>query len=565
MLLTRTRFKRRVAFAGFAAVLGLGSTLGAVGGVLGSSPASASTTPAPCTNEVTVGIAPTIYEGTTTSTLAPTQTRARVGDEVVYTVSVSQTTSKDCPLQTGTVNLTFPNGTTTTLGTISTPFIPGTAAHDRVIFSSARYVVTNTDIGRHTATLPTSTPATGNIQAFAFTVGATTKKNTGTLQRASGSADYTTPVLHPETTLTKMPSVKSGPIPLTVTYTFTESNVSVDPSTLVYLDALHTVALQDTTGCTPAFTSSSDGTTSTLNPGATWTYTCSVTYTTAGTFTDHVSASGIAGDGRPSGTPASLGAPAVETSEASVTATPATPVIFTTPTPSTAVVGSTLKDEVTLSTLVNPKTGTTAGTITVELFTPSDTTCTGTATFTTVFKAATGNGTYTSPTGYVANVAGTWHWVASYSGDANNNPVASTCATEAVTVTAPGKTLTPGYWKTHLSYTGAHPTAPYTYEFLRQSLGSYVVSTTAEAFRVLQDLACKTTGINCLAGQLLAAELNIAAFGPATPGITAIVVQANALLTTAGYNGPGTYPKTWAATAKYLAAELSTYNQMFDF
>ena len=565
MLLTRTRFKRRVAFAGFAAVLGLGSTLGAVGGVLGSSPASASTTPAPCTNEVTVGIAPTIYEGTTTSTLAPTQTRARVGDEVVYTVSVSQTTSKDCPLQTGTVNLTFPNGTTTTLGTISTPFIPGTAAHDRVIFSSARYVVTNTDIGRHTATLPTSTPATGNIQAFAFTVGATTKKNTGTLQRASGSADYTTPVLHPETTLTKMPSVKSGPIPLTVTYTFTESNVSVDPSTLVYLDALHTVALQDTTGCTPAFTSSSDGTTSTLNPGATWTYTCSVTYTTAGTFTDHVSASGIAGDGRPSGTPTSLGAPATETAEASVTATPATPVIFTTPTPSTAVVGSTLKDEVTLSTLVNPKTGTTAGTITVELFTPSDTTCTGTATFTTVFKAATGNGTYTSPTGYVANVAGTWHWVASYSGDANNNPVASTCTAEAVTVTAPGKTLTPGYWKTHLSYTGAHPTAPYTGDFLPQSLGSYVVSNTTEAFAVLQDLACKTTGINCLAGQLLAAELNIAAFGPATPGITAIVVQANALLTTAGYNGPGTYPKTWAATAKYLAAELSTYNQMFDF
>ena len=562
MLLTRTRFKRRVAFAGFAAVLGLGSTLGAVGGVLGSSPAGATTV---CTNEVTVGIAPTIYEGTTTSTLAPTQTRARVGDEVVYTVSVSQTTSKDCPLQTGTVNLTFPNGTTTTLGTISTPFIPGTATHDRVTFTSARYVVTNTDIGRHTATLPTSTPAAGNIQAFAFTVGATTKKNTGTLQRASGSADYTTPVLHPETTLTKTPSVTSGPIPLTVTYTFTESNVSVDPSTLVYLDALHTVALHDTTGCTPAFTSSSDGTTSTLNPGATWTYTCSVTYTTAGTFTDHVFASGIAGDGRPSGTPTSLGAPATETAEASVTATPATPVIFTTPTPSTAVVGSTLKDEVTLSTLVNPKTGTTAGTITVELFTPSDTTCTGTATFTTTFKAATGNHTYTSPTGYVANVAGTWHWVASYSGDANNNPVASTCTAEAVTVTAPGKTLTPGYWKTHLSYTGAHPTAPYTHEFLPKSLGSYVVSTTAKAFAVLQDLACKTTGINCLAGQLLAAELNIAAFGPATPGITAIVAQANVLLTTVGYGGPGTYTTTYAATAKALAAELSTYNQMFDF
>ena len=41
----------------------------------------------------------------------------------------------------------------------------------------------------------------------------------------------------------------------------------------------------------------------------------------------------------------------------------------------------------------------------------------------------TGNGTYTTPTGYTlpttGTVTGTYQWVASYSGDPNNNPVAS--------------------------------------------------------------------------------------------------------------------------------------------
>jgi hypothetical protein len=47
-----------------------------------------------------------------------------------------------------------------------------------------------------------------------------------------------------------------------------------------------------------------------------------------------------------------------------------------------------------------------------------------------------GNGSYTSPS-FTPAQAGTYRWTASYSGDTNNNPAASNCGNESVTVTAP--------------------------------------------------------------------------------------------------------------------------------
>ena len=46
----------------------------------------------------------------------------------------------------------------------------------------------------------------------------------------------------------------------------------------------------------------------------------------------------------------------------------------------------------------------------------------------------TGNGDYTTPSGALPQPAGTYYWVATYSGDANNNEAASGCADEPVTV-----------------------------------------------------------------------------------------------------------------------------------
>ena len=61
--------------------------------------------------------------------------------------------------------------------------------------------------------------------------------------------------------------------------------------------------------------------------------------------------------------------------------------------------------------------------------------------------AVTGNGTYTTPTGFTlpttGTVTGTYQWDASYSGDTNNNTVSdNNAANEQVTVSAASPTIT---------------------------------------------------------------------------------------------------------------------------
>ena len=83
------------------------------------------------------------------------------------------------------------------------------------------------------------------------------------------------------------------------------------------------------------------------------------------------------------------------------------------------------------------------GTITFTLFGPDDATCAGAAASTST-RTVAGNGTYTSDP-FTPTAAGTYRWVASYSGDANHVAVTSPCnaANESVVVTgAPVATLT---------------------------------------------------------------------------------------------------------------------------
>ncbi len=100
------------------------------------------------------------------------------------------------------------------------------------------------------------------------------------------------------------------------------------------------------------------------------------------------------------------------------------PDITTIPSPGTAPVGATLKDSATLSGGNDPQ-----GTITFTLLDPSNTSVH------TEGVPVDGNGTYTTPAGHVADSAGTWHWKAEYSGDANNLPASSDPASEPVIVT----------------------------------------------------------------------------------------------------------------------------------
>jgi hypothetical protein len=83
-------------------------------------------------------------------------------------------------------------------------------------------------------------------------------------------------------------------------------------------------------------------------------------------------------------------------------------------------------------------TGATAnagGTITFNLFAPSDATCAGTPAFTQTVNV-NGNGTYsTTDTTLLASVEGTSRWQVDYSGDANNIGSTSACGVERSTIT----------------------------------------------------------------------------------------------------------------------------------
>ena len=148
------------------------------------------------------------------------------------------------------------------------------------------------------------------------------------------------------------------------------------------------------------------------------------TPTTAGTYNWRADYSGDVNNlpaSSPCGTPN-------ETSDV----TPDTPDIVTLATPNVTV-NTPVTDTATLSNGTNP-----TGTITFELFGPGDPTCAGPAVFTDVVAVA-GNGDYTSGP-FTPTTAGSYNWIASYSGDVNNNPVAGGCGDPGeLTVVAPAQ------------------------------------------------------------------------------------------------------------------------------
>ena len=117
----------------------------------------------------------------------------------------------------------------------------------------------------------------------------------------------------------------------------------------------------------------------------------------------------------------------------SATITTAAPALVTTASAG-GLVGTVLTDQATLSGGVNP-----TGSITFRLYGPSDASCTGAPVFTSNAIAVNGNGTYASAPGYTSTAVGTYRWIASYSGDANNVAIPGACngANESVTITQP--------------------------------------------------------------------------------------------------------------------------------
>jgi hypothetical protein len=108
----------------------------------------------------------------------------------------------------------------------------------------------------------------------------------------------------------------------------------------------------------------------------------------------------------------------------------ASPTVTTQATPS-ATAGGTISDTATLAAGALP-----TGTITFSAYGPNDSTCSAPPAFTSPVPVA-GNGSYNSAP-FLVTKAGTYLWVASYSGDPNNNATASACNApgEKTTVTA---------------------------------------------------------------------------------------------------------------------------------
>ena len=77
------------------------------------------------------------------------------------------------------------------------------------------------------------------------------------------------------------------------------------------------------------------------------------------------------------------------------------------------------------------------GTVTFALHGPADTACTGAPIFTSTVALST-NGTATSASFSGTVAAGTYNWVASYSGDANSAPSKGRCGAEPVSLVASG-------------------------------------------------------------------------------------------------------------------------------
>ena len=108
---------------------------------------------------------------------------------------------------------------------------------------------------------------------------------------------------------------------------------------------------------------------------------------------------------------------------------PRQPAIVTDATGAAGVpLGTAISDSATLSnTAPKPDGSPAGGTITFRVYGPNDATCTGTPAFTSAAVPVSGNGTYSSGT-FTPTAAGTYRWIASYSGDLPNTlAVAGSC------------------------------------------------------------------------------------------------------------------------------------------
>ena len=101
----------------------------------------------------------------------------------------------------------------------------------------------------------------------------------------------------------------------------------------------------------------------------------------------------------------------------------ATPTLATIALPPNVLLGAAISDSATVTGRVNPVAG---ATVTFTLYGPNDATCTNPAIFISAVNYPIAGGSVSSPS-FTPTLAGTYRWIANYSGDANNAAVAAPC------------------------------------------------------------------------------------------------------------------------------------------
>jgi hypothetical protein len=191
------------------------------------------------------------------------------------------------------------------------------------------------------------------------------------------------------------------------------------------------------------------------------------------------------------------------------------------------------------------------GTVSFTFFTNGNCTAPGTSAGANIPLSATGTALSNTESGLGS---GSYSFEATYNGDTTYKPSTSGC--EPFTVSSPfTANFTPGYWKNHPAATSSH---------LPQTLGNYVVTSFSGpggAQQILSLMGCGSVGaLNCMAGMLLAADLNLAQGGNTC--IEPTIAQANALLIKYSYHGPARYVLSPSdqILAMQLHDTLSAYN-----
>ncbi len=202
------------------------------------------------------------------------------------------------------------------------------------------------------------------------------------------------------------------------------------------------------------------------------------------------------------------------------------------------VVGGTISDSATVSGGLSP-----SGDVTFKLYGPADPDCTGAFTTTTGLLNAR-----TASSGDVAvSAEGTYDWVATYNGDANNGPATSPCGSETVIVTRPVLTgraygLTATATLAGIPLVNVAPT-PDT-GFVSTSSSSTTTTpcrATLPGLVAAKVLCANVTTVGSPAGSTATASLADATVGiPTIPAVTLKKVSSSSTTTCAGSTGSTT-------------------------